>query len=603
MKKILILLLLLISIPLVKAEETEDLAPNAKSAIMIEASTGEILFQKNKDEKLAPASMTKMMSMLLIMEEIENGNLKWNEMITTSEKASSMGGSQIFLKVGEKMTKEKKYMIIGIFILMITLVGGVGTYAWFTWKSTSNTSLTMTIGKMADVTFSSGNDISTNKLAPVYNYTDGEKTTFIINNRDTTNTFLKYKILLDITSIADELKSTNLKYKLLSNNTILAEGNFSTFANGSTNTLYEDTLNTGVTDFVFYLYIDGNEENNLNMMNKQLNGTLKVTTESSPVNFASYVDTKYSTSTKTVVTNNNISYNYVSSLSLINDKQGGTALDADGNIRYYGASPNNYVYFNCSTYPTTNCELWRIIGTFGDKIKIVRNESIGKYSWDNKDKTTGAETNYGKNDWTDARLMKLLNPGYESETGGSLYYNAKSGTCYVNQNNATTACNFTSTGIKNDTTKNIIAEVTYNTAGYNDATLYPNEIYTYERGSTVYSGRQTTWTGKIGLMYPSDYGYASDLTKCREKINNYNASTCSQNNWIYNMGSLWLLTHDSARSDRNWSINSSGNASVNGNGNGGTSNGLLVFPSLFLSSDVKIISGNGSINNPYQLGV
>ncbi len=502
------------------------------------------------------------------------------------------------------MTKEKKYMIIGIFILMITLVGGVGTYAWFTWKSTSNTSLTMTIGKMADVTFSSGNDISTNKLAPVYNYTDGEKTTFIINNRDTTNTFLKYKILLDITSIADELKSTNLKYKLLSNNTILAEGSFSTFANGSTNTLYEDTLNTGVTDFVFYLYIDGNEENNLNMMNKQLNGTLKVTTESSPVNFASYVDTKYSTSTKTVVTNNNISYNYVPSLSLINDKQGGTALDEDGNMRYYGASPNNYVYFNCSTYPTTNCELWRIIGTFGDKIKIVRNESIGKYSWDNKDKTTGAETNYGKNDWTDARLMKLLNPGYDNESvGGSLYYNAKSGTCYVNQNNATTACNFTSTGIKNDTTKNIIAEVTYNTAGYNDATLYPNEIYTYERGSTVYSGRQTTWTGKIGLMYPSDYGYASDLTKCREKINNYNASTCSQNNWIYNMGSLWLLTHDSARSDRNWSINSSGNASVNGNGNGGTSNGLLVFPSLFLSSGVKIISGNGSINNPYQLGV
>ena len=106
MKKILILLLLFISIPLVKAEEVEDLAPNAKSAIMIEASTGEILFQKNKDEKLAPASMTKMMSMLLIMEEIENGNLKWDEMITASEKASSMGGSQIFLKVGEKMTVE-----------------------------------------------------------------------------------------------------------------------------------------------------------------------------------------------------------------------------------------------------------------------------------------------------------------------------------------------------------------------------------------------------------------------------------------------------------------------------------------------------------------
>lgn len=103
MKKILILLFLFLLVPVVRAEE-EDLAPNAKSAIMIEASTGEILFQKNKDEKLAPASMTKMMSMLLIMEEIENGNLKWDEMITASERAASMGGSQIFLKVGEKMS-------------------------------------------------------------------------------------------------------------------------------------------------------------------------------------------------------------------------------------------------------------------------------------------------------------------------------------------------------------------------------------------------------------------------------------------------------------------------------------------------------------------
>ena len=105
MKKILIFIFLLMSIPMVKAE-VEDLAPNAKSAIMIEASTGEILFQKNKDEKLAPASMTKMMSMILIMEEIENGNLKWDEMITTSERASSTGGSQIFLKAGEKMSVE-----------------------------------------------------------------------------------------------------------------------------------------------------------------------------------------------------------------------------------------------------------------------------------------------------------------------------------------------------------------------------------------------------------------------------------------------------------------------------------------------------------------
>ena len=82
----------------------EELTTNAKSAIMIEAATGKILYEKNKDEKLPMASMTKMMTLLLIMEEIESGNLKWDEMITTSEHAASMGGSQIFLEVGEKMS-------------------------------------------------------------------------------------------------------------------------------------------------------------------------------------------------------------------------------------------------------------------------------------------------------------------------------------------------------------------------------------------------------------------------------------------------------------------------------------------------------------------
>ena len=104
MKKILILISFFAFIPIIKAEEMIDLAPNASSAIMIEASTGEILFNKNENEKLAPASMTKMMSMLLILEEIEKGNLTWDEIITASLNASSMGGSQIFLEAGEKMT-------------------------------------------------------------------------------------------------------------------------------------------------------------------------------------------------------------------------------------------------------------------------------------------------------------------------------------------------------------------------------------------------------------------------------------------------------------------------------------------------------------------
>ena len=81
-----------------------DLAKNAESSILMEASTGEIIYEKNKDEKLAPASMTKMMSLIIIMEEIEKGNLKLNQIITVSENAASMGGSQIYLEKNEKMS-------------------------------------------------------------------------------------------------------------------------------------------------------------------------------------------------------------------------------------------------------------------------------------------------------------------------------------------------------------------------------------------------------------------------------------------------------------------------------------------------------------------
>ena len=97
----------------VRAEES-SFASNAKSAIMIEASTGKILFEKNSDEKLVPASMTKMMSMLLILESIDKGVLKWNQIVTVSENASSMGGSQILLETGEKMSVKDLFKGVAI---------------------------------------------------------------------------------------------------------------------------------------------------------------------------------------------------------------------------------------------------------------------------------------------------------------------------------------------------------------------------------------------------------------------------------------------------------------------------------------------------------
>ncbi|MEG0794707.1 MAG: D-alanyl-D-alanine carboxypeptidase family protein [Bacilli bacterium] len=85
----------------------EDFAPNAKSALLVDASTGKVLYEKNADEKLAPASMTKLSSMLIIMEAIDNGQLKFDDVVTISEEAKKLGGSQIFLEVGETYTVEQ----------------------------------------------------------------------------------------------------------------------------------------------------------------------------------------------------------------------------------------------------------------------------------------------------------------------------------------------------------------------------------------------------------------------------------------------------------------------------------------------------------------
>ena len=105
MKKILCLIVVfLVVITPVRGEEKNLLAPSAKSAILIEVTTGEVLYEFNSHEKLAPASMTKMMSLLLIMEALESGSLKYEDMITASKNASDMGGSQILLEEGEKMS-------------------------------------------------------------------------------------------------------------------------------------------------------------------------------------------------------------------------------------------------------------------------------------------------------------------------------------------------------------------------------------------------------------------------------------------------------------------------------------------------------------------
>ena len=281
-------------------------------------------------------------------------------------------------------------------------------------------------------------------------------------------------------------------------------------------------------------------------------------------------------------------------------------LEANTDYRYTGAYPNNYVSFNN--------ELWRIIGVFPtddgtgnteNRIKIIRNESIGKYSWDNKASGTGSSTsNSGSNDWSDSALQIILNSG--------AYYNRTTGNCPSGQNGATKACDFSTTGLTEEA-KRMISDAKWylgGTSSYSSASNgLASHFYSYERGTDVYSGRPTSFIGEVGLMYPSDYGYATSggSTTSREEclakeLYNWNSSDytdCKNNDWLLYSSAQWTMAPRSRYSSFVFSVESTGY--VDGNIFAGAA--CAVRPVLALASTVGITGGTGTESDPYILGI
>lgn len=234
--------------------------------------------------------------------------------------------------------------------------------------------------------------------------------------------------------------------------------------------------------------------------------------------------------------------------------------------RYIGDNPNNYVEFNN--------ELWRIIGIFTvedengnqeQRVKIVRND---KLSSDIRWNLSGAA------DWTNATLNTYLNEDY---------YNTFS-----------------------NLAKNMIGTSKYYLGRVDSNSYDAEQDYKLERSNFVYSGREKNWTGKIALMYPSDnyYIYALDVDnncyrygyKCKSE---YGGNP--KKGWIYNtetLSSQWLLSPSYA-TYRGTAINLNG-AFASGQD---VSYSDGVRPTLYLKSTVKITSGDGSEDNPYQLSL
>ena len=510
-----------------------------------------------------------------------------------------------------KDNKAKKFMLFGLIVLVITITVS-STYAYYVWTTSDSDTTKIVAGiGAATVTFNGGSDVSAN-LRPV-----SDKSKGIVKNisvkADTEG--LVFNMYLDITSIDTNLKDESFRYELYKGTTKVKEGNFSdsyltsntvTCTKNNTNhivLLTNESISTSKTSYTLYIWIDGENYTNPNtMMNKTFSFKLHADGEGAVLakTAAQTITELYMNAEKETIQNNSIDYNIAPTVSLMNDRLGGTTEDLNGgNIRYYGASPNNYIYFNCETYPDTNCELWRIIGVFDGKLKLIRGNQIGRLAWDQDKNDDSSKTTYD-NDWSTATLQKLLNGSYYNGSGTVTYYSGSTGT-------TSTSLNMTSIGIKNDDTRNMIAETTYNLGGWNAYEIYPNQIYGYERGTTVYTERPTTWIGKIALPYPSDYGYAVDLNQCKDKtLDYYNDSTCTSNNWmkaiITNNGSNygWLLTPHVIVKNNIWHVVSNGSVSFNF---AAYSPVAVVAPVLYLDSDISIELGDGSSSNPYKLSV
>ena len=282
---------------------------------------------------------------------------------------------------------------------------------------------------------------------------------------------------------------------------------------------------------------------------------------------------------------------------------------SDANIRYEGANPNNYVSFND--------ELWRIIGVFGDNIKLVRNEELGALSWDSSD--SSINDGYGVNEWSQADLKEYLN---------TMYYGGTSVTCYGESKNSTKTC---PTGSFNSTAKSMTNNYTWNTGAinYEDETIVNQEtgalntipFYNAERGSvngkicTNEIGcndtvtRTTTWQGYVALPYVTDWAYASSEIACSTNMhdgvdlanNRSDNMTCKKNNWMQHgiMGkTMWMLSPFAS------SVGARGVWIVYGAGSSVgdvASRAYSFFPSVYLNSNVEITSGSGTSSDPYIL--
>ena len=265
----------------------------------------------------------------------------------------------------------------------------------------------------------------------------------------------------------------------------------------------------------------------------------------------------------------------------------------DNSYRYSGANPNNYVCFGSdeTTCPTDN--LYRIIGVFDEQIKLIKYD----YANSNLLGTNGDYTSWEYDSiWGPSRYYKgFLNQStlytytWNNNTKVNIWSQSELNTINLNTN----YWNYL-----NPTWQNLIAETTWYLGAMASSDNTAKAFYAGERNNAGYGSNPTTYTDEIGLMYPSDYGYAANPDAWATNLSSYDDSTITSNNWMY-MG-LKELTISSCLDDTDtvFGLSDPGGLFLSVVGDGVSS---VIRPVFYLKSNVAYISGSGTQLDPYRI--
>ena len=500
------------------------------------------------------------------------------------------------------MDKKKKKLIIAIVLVVLVSIIGVSYALWV--LNLAQTGENAIASSCFNVTFADKDNISLQKAYPILDEEGKKLTPYEFTITNTCDSYASFNVNLEVLNTTTLTNNDAVK-AMISSKTGDTETEITTSLLSSYQTITK-TLDNAKTSFnlttgylnakesktyTLRLWLDENVDMNTEgVQNAKFSSKIVVTTS-----YAEEIPKSASETIASLVSGANTSSTDVYTVP---DKTSDSctytlAYDgtSDNNLRYVGKNPCNYVTFNGETAG------WRIIGVLntpeGQRLKLIRATKIGNLSWDYT--STGSHIN----DWTTSSLQTLLNTG--------AYYNRTTGQ-YYNWSTTATTLDFTGTGLTEEA-RNQIDTITWKlggTASYDSSSNgLASHWYTYERGTTVYTGRPTEWQGKVGLMYPSDYGYATsggstiNRTSClNTKLDSWGVATdCKFNDWLNIATYQWTLAPYSSDSESVFYFDMTGPIDLTGSfGQEG------VRPSVYLLSEMSILSGEGTPESPYEIG-